>query len=213
MASRGGSAIWLHGTNKALKPLDSNGCIVFKNRSIEAVARWIEPRRTPVILVDALDWHPQRSAEAKARSILPIVSRWRHALMGGSYQRLKQWFAPAAAPSMAWWHSWCRLRNKSALGRGTYDSLIKNRLVVQHDNQIIVLFDHYLQRGPKAFWCGRIRMYVSVAAHRVRILKTTYLDQKQDEQDVSGPDPLFAAWKRMAAVAYSGLAPIKVRGY
>ncbi|MEJ2038129.1 MAG: L,D-transpeptidase, partial [Desulfosarcinaceae bacterium] len=143
-AGRSGSAIWLHGTNKPLKPRDSNGCIVFNNRAIDDLAHRIRMQRTPVILVDALRWQPQAAAEEKADAVLPIISRWQRALMGGSYQRLKQWYAPQAAPSMAWWHRWCRLRNKSALKRGSWRSLARNRLLVQHGNQLVLLFDHYL---------------------------------------------------------------------
>ncbi len=212
MAGRGGTAIWLHGTNKPLKPQDSNGCIVFSNKSINQLSRWIEPRRTPVILVDTQDWHAQEAAESKARTILPIITRWKRALLGGSYQRLKQWYAPGAAPSMAWWHRWCRLRNKNALARGTYRSLIQNRLAIQYHDQIVVLFDHYLERGQKVFWCGRIKMYLSVAAHRVRILKSTYLDHNGREQATIENDPLFHAWKRMAVVEYSSLKAKKGKG-
>lgn len=209
ITSRGGSAIWLHGTNKPLKPLDSNGCIVFKNKSINELSRRIEPRRTPVILVDAQDWQAQGAAESKARTILPIITRWKQALLGGSYQRLKQWYVPGAAPSMAWWHRWCRLRNNSALARGTYHSLIKNRLAIQYHDQIMVLFDHYLKRGQKVFWCGRIKMYLRVAAHRVRILKSTYLDHNGKEDATIADDPLFHAWKRMSVMEYGGLTTQK----
>ena len=212
MAGRGGTSIWLHGTNKSLKPKDSNGCVVFKNKSINQLSRWIEPRRTPVILVDTQDWYAQKAAESKARTILPIITRWKRALLGGSYQRLKQWYVPGAEPSMAWWHRWCRIRNKSALARGTYRSLIQNRLAIQYHDQIVVMFDHYLKRGRKAFWCGRIKMYLSVAAHRVRILKCIYLDHNGKERATIDDDPLFHAWERMAVVEYSSLKTRKGNG-
>ena len=33
-AGKNGSAIWIHGTNKQLKPRDSNGCVAMNNKDI-----------------------------------------------------------------------------------------------------------------------------------------------------------------------------------
>ena len=47
-----GSAIWIHGTNKVLKPMDSNGCVALENSSILKLAEYITLDSTPVILVE-----------------------------------------------------------------------------------------------------------------------------------------------------------------
>ena len=203
IAKRGGSAIWLHGTNKPLKPLDSNGCIVFKNKSIDELSHWILPKRTPVILVDELHWQSQGKAKAKARTVLPIINRWQQALLGGSYQRLKQWYAPKAAPSMDWWNRWCHLRNKNQVEQGSFHGLIKNRLVLDYHDQLIVIFDHYLQYGETEFWSGRVRMYLDTTAYRAHILRTEYLNPQQAEITADKNDPLFHAWERMAKLQFT----------
>ena len=79
--------------------------------------------------------------------------------------------------------------------RLSWRSLARNRLLVQHGNQLVLLFDHYLSRGGRQFRCGRMGMFLSMEGYRVRILKAEYLDRDSGPDTVD--DPLFRAWRRM----------------
>ena len=204
---RSGSAIWLHGTNKRLEPLDSNGCIVFENRVIDALSRRIKVRSTPVILVDRLRWQSQRGAVLKSREILPILYRWQQALMGGSYSKFKRWYTPSAAPTMAWWHRWCRLRNQSVPEPGAYHSVVANEMVLQYKNSLIIVFDHYLRHGKKKIWCGRRKMYLKHEGHRVRIAGEEYIEDALGQKSTTTDDPLFYTWRQITSFEYSLMAP------
>ena len=49
-----GSAIWIHGTDKALKPMDSNGCIALENDNILSLSDYIRLDSTPLIIVEKI---------------------------------------------------------------------------------------------------------------------------------------------------------------
>ena len=49
-----GSAIWIHGTDKTLKPMDSNGCIALENDKILSLADYIQLDSTPLIIVEKI---------------------------------------------------------------------------------------------------------------------------------------------------------------
>ncbi|MGB5985076.1 MAG: L,D-transpeptidase, partial [Desulfobacterales bacterium] len=83
---RSGYAIWIHGTNKALKPRDSNGCIVLANPDIDQLAQLIELERTPVIVVDRLDYVLPHQAFVEAEMIRQSLSRWRRNLSQMDYE-------------------------------------------------------------------------------------------------------------------------------
>ncbi len=77
VAERTGSAIWLHGINKTLKPMDSNGCVELENVNIDEIAKYITLNRTPIIVTDRLtyDSNAKEQIREKAKeSVQKIVS-------------------------------------------------------------------------------------------------------------------------------------------
>ncbi|MFH1035050.1 MAG: L,D-transpeptidase [Pseudomonadota bacterium] len=52
--SRDGNGIFIHGTDKTLKPRSSNGCVVLRNEELAVVASTIKEHFTPVVVVDQL---------------------------------------------------------------------------------------------------------------------------------------------------------------
>lgn len=79
---RSGYGIWFHGTNKPLKPRDSNGCIVLTNRDINELATFIKLNNTPVIISSRIGRvHPDK-LEKERRELETIIENWRRAWEG-----------------------------------------------------------------------------------------------------------------------------------
>ncbi len=55
---RDGNGIFIHGTDKTLKPRASNGCVVLRNDELAVVASTIKEHHTPVVVVDHLRLPP-----------------------------------------------------------------------------------------------------------------------------------------------------------
>ena len=55
---REGNNIWLHGSDKPIKPRDSSGCIVMNNDDLEVLSQYIPLNRTPIIVAQKLDMIP-----------------------------------------------------------------------------------------------------------------------------------------------------------
>ena len=79
LEGRGGYGIWFHGTNKMLKPRDTNGCVVLENHSIETLSRYIRLRRTPVIITDKIEWVEDAVRRREAAGVEESLERWRSA--------------------------------------------------------------------------------------------------------------------------------------
>ena len=52
---RDGDGIFIHGTNKALQPYSTNGCITLANHDLDALEQYINHLTTPVVIVPELD--------------------------------------------------------------------------------------------------------------------------------------------------------------
>jgi len=77
---RNGHGIWLHGVPAALysrPPRASDGCIVLANPDLESVGRYVEVRRTPVIIADEVEWADAAAVEAERASLNAALEQWR----------------------------------------------------------------------------------------------------------------------------------------
>ncbi len=73
----GGYGIWFHGTNKPLKPRDTNGCIVLENSSIDDLASYIELNRTPAIIIPKIELIPGEEVKQRSKKLEDLIEKWR----------------------------------------------------------------------------------------------------------------------------------------
>jgi len=77
---RTGSGIWLHGLPKDVNTrplLDSDGCVVIDNSSLESMHAFIKPGITHIVLSDEpLTWHSLRQAEKRKAGIEASFKGW-----------------------------------------------------------------------------------------------------------------------------------------
>ncbi len=191
--ARTGSAIWMHGTNKELQARESNGCIVLDNETIERVAPFIGLQRTPVIIVDRLRLWALRDAQKSADAILTALEQWHKALMHGSYDDFQQYYAREVAPSMQWWHKWCRLRSNKALQSELEDAMMR-RAIYRWKDDYVLLFDHILNSEGRCILVGRRKLYLRLNGDAVQIFGDTYQTVHRRRHE-----PLIQAWRQLTA--------------
>jgi murein L,D-transpeptidase YafK len=77
---RNGHGIWLHGVPSTVysrAPRASDGCIVLANPDLESLGRYVEVRRTPVIIADEVEWADAAAVEAERSSLATEIEQWR----------------------------------------------------------------------------------------------------------------------------------------
>ncbi len=52
---RGGDGIFIHGTNRELRPTSTNGCVTLDNRDLDQLAKYLVRDAVPVMIVPSLD--------------------------------------------------------------------------------------------------------------------------------------------------------------
>ena len=97
--SRGktGSGIWLHGTppdQLSRAPLATDGCVALANPDLERILRTVEPRSTPVVIAQKLQWVQAQSMQAERQSFETVLNAWRTAKSNGDMNRLLGFYAP-----------------------------------------------------------------------------------------------------------------------
>ena len=80
MHGRKGHGIWLHGTPSATysrPPRATDGCIVLTNDDLERLSRYVDVSRTPVVIVDRLEWREPRRWDAERDDFLATLDQWK----------------------------------------------------------------------------------------------------------------------------------------
>ena len=75
-----GSGIWLHGvpnSNYSRPPQATDGCVALANDELEQLLATLEPRRTPVVISQRLDWVKPEALADERQHVLGLLDRWR----------------------------------------------------------------------------------------------------------------------------------------
>ena len=91
-----GSGIWLHGTppNQYVRaPQASDGCIVLANPDLDTIARTVEPRTTPVVVANQLQWSKPSELRAQGKGFESALYAWRNAKTTGNLPQILSFYA------------------------------------------------------------------------------------------------------------------------
>lgn len=89
-----GSGIWIHGTPPtefARFPKASDGCVVLANPDFEKVNKIINPKTTPVIITETINWVNPSILEPERRLFSDTVQLWLAAKSNNQFDKLA-WF-------------------------------------------------------------------------------------------------------------------------
>lgn len=194
-SGKNGSAIWIHGTNKKLKPLDSNGCIALENYNIQKLSNYINLDSTPVIMVDTIKMVDKDKLTTQKNDINNMISQWIQSLETGSYHDYLSFYASNYLPGISWWKDWLELRDKKIAGKPDFLLEVKQSRVgvYYHDKVFVALFDYYLTLGDRKILLGKRKLFLEYQKSDYKIIGDVFqkISSKFQEEEV----PLIAAAK------------------
>ena len=79
--NKNGGGIWLHGTDESFSETssyDTRGCIVTTNETIKKLETYIQLRKTPLIIVEKLNFFTKTEHDAYKKESLDMIESWRN---------------------------------------------------------------------------------------------------------------------------------------
>ena len=198
-AGRNGHSIWLHGTDRPLRPRDSNGCIALDNKDLVRLDPYITINRTAVLITERVASTTPDAASAVARGLSDLLARWRGALETGSYQDFLALYAPAYLPPIAWWPEWSMLRREVAALGGALALDVRQADMYRHGATFVLRFDLQATTGAGAVPVAGRKLFVTEGRGGLRIIGDEYL-QPPDAVAVPQEDPLVVAARDLKSV-------------
>ncbi len=194
VAGRDGNSIWLHGTNKPLKPRDSNGCVVLENSDIDALAKYITLNQTPIIIVQRLSFDADGFPAPAASAVYTLLKDWTKALQDGTYHDYLSFYDPGYLPDISWWPGWNRL--KSGLD-DRLPILSEQGSIFRLKDLYVLLFDQSIYSGGAKKPVGRRKLFIRKSGDRYRIIGDEYLAAWDVADTASLESPLLAAYRSL----------------
>ncbi len=160
--NRNGSAIWIHGTNKPLKPMDSNGCVALENKNVVKLSNYIHLDSTPIILVDKIETDQKKAVTEDIKDgIVTLVNQWSRALLHGTYQEYLSFYSPSYLPEIGFWPNWLNIREQLSSQQETIKFSNENTGIYYHNNVFVVLFDQVVQLSEKRILTGKRKLFLA----------------------------------------------------
>lgn len=167
---KNGSAIWIHGTNKKLVPMDSNGCIALNNQDIVKLSDFITLNATPVIMVDQIQKDKIGSQDLVKRQIHDVLYQWVLALESGTYHDYLSFYSSEYFPDISWWESWLDLRKGTGKPGVDIKINIEKIGIYFHDQAFVVLFDAFLISGENKIFLGKQQLFLNKQGETFKIV-------------------------------------------
>ncbi|MCK5163965.1 MAG: L,D-transpeptidase [Desulfobacula sp.] len=192
-AGKNGSAIWIHGTNKKLEPMDSNGCIALENSNILKLSEYVNLDSTPVILVEEIEKSDKANLIKREKDINHMLSQWIQAIENQSYHNYLSFYSRKYLPQITWWEDWRKLRNKADKS-GSILKVKRARTGIYYHNRVFVaVFDCFLAAENKKILIGKRKLFLENQNDNYKIIGDIFQSISKDFQIAEAP--LVAAAK------------------
>lgn len=206
-SGKNGSAIWIHGTNKTLKPMDSNGCVALENSSILTLSEYITLNATPVIMVETAANEARELLAEKADTINRLIQQWMDALIKGSYHDYLFFYSDQYMPDMSWWEEWVDVRKEADKHDPKYQLSVDRTGIYQYDDTVVALFDLFLHLQQEKLYLGKRKLFFEHAGGGYKIVGDIYQHKPKELENQN--HPLLAVAKKKGVPGVENQAVLK----
>jgi murein L,D-transpeptidase YafK len=182
-----GNAIWIHGTDKALKPMDSNGCIALENNNILSLVEYIKLNSTPLIIVEKILNMDSVVRERRKEEIRQMLDSWIFSMETGSYHQYLSFYGDEYVPNISWWEDWLGARKKSFRDKVPLKVEITNIGIYAQENIVVVSLDFALSSGKEKIRIGKRKLFVEKSHGEYKIVGDVLQDKSKPYKTIDMP--------------------------
>ncbi len=186
-SGKNGSAIWIHGTNKELKPMDSNGCVALENSNIQTLSNYITLNSTPVIMVEEIKMVKKKIISRQNKKISELLAQWVQTIEKGSYHAYLSFYSPEYVPDITWWEQWLEIRHQSDKLKIPFQIKTEQMGVYYHNNIFVVLFDYVLSAENKKVFVGKRKLFIQNGKNDYKIIGDSFQTVSKEFGNIENP--------------------------
>lgn len=179
-AGRTGYSIWLHGTDKTLKPRDSNGCVALENLNIKNIEDQISLDYTPIVFLDRIEYVDVKQNTESVNAINNLLSDWVQARQTKTYHKYLSHYSPDFVPDISWWSKWQKLKKTVDSG---FEIKVQGKSIYRDGDLYVVLFEEIIECETIQRRLGIKKLYISVeeGAYKIRGEKYKFIHSAENK--------------------------------
>ncbi len=156
---RKGYGIWIHGTNEILKPWDTNGCIVFTNKDILELSRYIGEKHTSVIITQKINFIEKKEHQKEGVELKRLIMDWLEAWSRGNIDSYMSFYCKDFTAKGKNWYQWQAYKKRLSEKYGKIDIKI-NKLQILRENGITLAKFDQVYKANGFFSVGEKKLYL-----------------------------------------------------
>lgn len=203
IAKRSGNNIWLHGTNKVLKAMDSNGCVAMENENILKISDSITINRTPVIIADTIKMTDKNNIDSQNSMIQDWFGSWENAIVKGSYHDYLSLYDSSYLPAIFWWNKWNDIRGTTSKNVGDFNLIISNKGIYKQNDIYVIAFNIGLKLLKHHIDFGVRKLFVIKKNSTYKIIGDVY-QTCDNEKNCKVNSPLVVAAENLVKKTEQG---------
>ena len=172
---RGGSGIWLHGTNKPMIDNDSSGCTALENADIAGLEDLLRLYDTPIINYETLTLAPVEELRREGLAVKAFLEDWRRAWSGKDHAAYRAKYAPDFVNSdNRTFEGWMTHKENVA---GNYREIrveLRDLRIYRHREVIVASFEQDYKGDQRFASVGLKRLYLRSEGGGYRIIGETF---------------------------------------
>lgn len=170
---RGGYGIWFHGTNKELKPNDTNGCIAMDNRDIKELAKLITLFETPVIIGSTIEMIPEDRVDTRRDELASVIEEWRRSWEEKDIGKYMSFYSKKFSSGRRGWSQWKEYKTRLAKQYDNINVEVNDLSLLHHEGIIVASFSQrYRTPGFDSF--GTKTLYLAQNSTQWKIFGETF---------------------------------------
>ncbi|OPY15455.1 MAG: L,D-transpeptidase catalytic domain [Syntrophus sp. PtaB.Bin001] len=170
---RNGHNIWIHGTDKPLKPFQSNGCVVLDNNDILRLSEFIYLNKTPVIIVDSINWVSDEVTVSLKNEIEKAMKSWKRQMMDGIENTEDYIYVMHSAGDKMGSKQFVNLINQLKVLNRHFCLEPKDISILKQDDNAVILFDQVISVENNIFQGVYMKLFLEKQKNRWLAMKNT----------------------------------------
>jgi murein L,D-transpeptidase YafK len=175
---RKGYGIWIHGTNESLKPWDTNGCIVFNNKDILELSRYLGERHTPIIITQRINFIEKKKLQQEREEFKGFIMDWLEAWGGGNIDSYMSFYCKEFTAKGKNWYQYLAYKRRLSKKYGKIDIKIDNLQILKENGIALAKFGQ-VYKANGFFSVGEKRLYLEKKDAEWKIIDEFFKKKKE----------------------------------
>jgi murein L,D-transpeptidase YafK len=173
LEGRNGYGIWFHGTNKVLKPHDTNGCVAMEDQDIEDLAKYIALFKTPAIIGPRIEMVSYQYLQQDQEELEALIEDWRTAWQNKDIEKYSSFYDGQFFAGPTGLREWKEYKSRLAK---QYDPIrvgITNLQIFKNSDQVLALFGQHF-KTPTFETFGQKRLFLKKNSEQWKIIAESF---------------------------------------